>query len=136
MTTGTTRRTLLVTGAAVLLAGCGGNDGGGSGDGTESPTAAEGEELAKTEDIPVGGGKVFGDRKVVVTQPEEGDFKGFSAVCTHQACTVADVSDDTINCACHGSRFSITDGSVTAGPATKALPEERITVTGNSIRRA
>lgn len=134
MTTGSTRRTVLVTGSAVLLAGCGGDGGGGGGDGEESP--AEKDELARTDDIPVGGGKVFGDEKVVVTQPEEGDFKAFSAVCPHQGCTVASVSGGTIDCACHGSRFSITDGSVTKGPARKGLDEERITVDGNSIRRA
>ena len=39
-------------------------------------------------EIPVGGGKVFEALKVVVTQPTAGDFKAFSAVCTHQACTV------------------------------------------------
>ncbi|GGZ06506.1 iron-sulfur protein [Streptomyces poonensis] len=120
---GSTRRTVLVTGAAVLLTGCGG---GGDQD--------EDGELARTEDIPVGGGKVFGERKVVVTQPGKGDFKAFSAICTHQNCTVSTVSDGTIDCACHGSRFSIEDGSVTAGPATRALPGKKITVTGNSIR--
>ncbi|WP_320779082.1 Rieske (2Fe-2S) protein [Streptomyces sp. CRN 30] len=132
MTLDATRRTVLVTtGAAVLLAGCGGD--GGGGDGGESP-AGDGE-LARTDDIPVGGGKVLGDEKVVVTQPEEGDFRAFSAVCPHQGCTVAAVSDGTIDCACHGSRFSITDGSVTTGPATEGLAEERITVDGNTIRR-
>ncbi|GAA2262495.1 hypothetical protein GCM10010145_28590 [Streptomyces ruber] len=129
MTTGSTRRTVLVTGAAVLLAGCGGDGDGGGG---ESP--AESEELARTDDVPVGGGKILGERKVVVTQPEEGDFKAFSAVCTHQGCTVTGVSGGAITCGCHGSRFSATDGSVTAGPATRALPEEKITVTGHSIR--
>ena len=48
----------------------------------------------------------------MVTQPTEGDFKGFSAVCTHQGCLVANVDGGTINCTCHGSQFSIEDGSV------------------------
>jgi Rieske Fe-S protein len=144
----TSRRTVLavgVAGAAALVAGCG--DGGGGEDpatrppdatptepGQDSP-APGGEELAKTADIPVGGGKVFADKKIVVTQPESGDFKAFSAVCTHQGCTVANVSDGTINCLCHGSKFGLTDASVEAGPATKPLPAERITVSGNSIRQ-
>ncbi|WP_055693492.1 Rieske (2Fe-2S) protein, partial [Streptomyces prasinopilosus] len=95
-----------------------------------------GRELAATDDIPVGGGVVFREEKVVVTQPERGDFKAFSAVCTHRNCLVASVSDGTVDCACHGSRFRITDGSVERGPATRALPAERITVEGNSIRLA
>ncbi|CAM5742100.1 hypothetical protein SHIRM173S_00118 [Streptomyces hirsutus] len=76
------------------------------------------------------------DEKVVVTQPEQGDFKAFSAICAHRNCLVASVSDGTVDCACHGSRFRITDGSVERGPATGALPAERITVEGNSIRPA
>jgi Rieske Fe-S protein len=71
-----------------------------------------------------------------VTQPEQGTFKAFSAVCTHQNCLVSQVRDGTIDCACHGSRFSITDGSVEQGPATRPLPEERIAVEGNSVRLA
>ncbi|KOV22032.1 Rieske (2Fe-2S) protein [Streptomyces sp. XY152] len=140
----TTRRTvLLTTGAAALAAGCGsdggtggeGRDGGEGGEGGASPDAA-GQELISTADVPVGGGTVLGDGKIVVTQPEKGDFKAFSAVCPHQGCVVTDVADGTVNCACHGSRFRITDGSVERGPATLPLPEERITVEGNSIRRA
>ena len=83
--------------------------------------------------IPVGGGKIFADQKVVVTQPTSGDFKAFSAVCTHQACLVSDVADGTINCACHGSEFDITTGAVKKGPATKALPEKSVTVSGDGI---
>lgn len=144
MTMGSTRRTVLATGAAgtaALLVGCG-EYGGDDKDSQEetSPedtgTGGAAEELAKTADIPVGGGKIFKDRKVVVTQPEEGDFKAFSAVCTHAGCIVSSVSDETIDCACHGSRFKITDGAVAKGPATEPLPAEEIEVAGNSIQLA
>ncbi|MEV6173560.1 Rieske (2Fe-2S) protein [Streptomyces sp. NPDC051954] len=134
MTPDPTRRTvLLATGAAALLVGCSesGDEGGSS---TES--ASPGQELAKTSDIPVGGGTIFKDEKVVVTQPKEGDFKAFSNICTHQQCPVASVSGGTINCNCHGSKFSIEDGSVAHPPATKPLPAKQITVDGNSIRLA
>ncbi|MGW0704393.1 Rieske (2Fe-2S) protein [Streptomyces sp. NPDC002643] len=143
MTMGSTRRTVLATGAAgtaALLVGCGEyGDNGDDNDGTtvEEQTPGDGGQvLARTADIPVGGGTIFKDQKVVVTQPEQGDFKAFSAVCTHQGCIVAKVSDETINCACHGSRFTITDGAVERGPATRPLPAEEITVSGNSIRLA
>lgn len=72
----------------------------------------------------------------MVTQPERGRFKAFSAICTHQQCLVSEVADGTINCPCHGSRFRVADGSVAHGPATRPLPEERITVDGNTVRRA
>ncbi|WP_405919222.1 Rieske (2Fe-2S) protein [Streptomyces longwoodensis] len=135
------RTVLLATGAAALAAGCGGGSGGdgssgGSSEGTPSAGASRGRELARTSEIPVGGGKVFADRKVVVTQPDRGEFKAFSAICTHQGCTVATVADGTINCPCHGSEFRITDGSVAGGPATRPLPAERITVQGDSIELA
>ena len=83
--------------------------------------------------IPVGGGKVLSDQKVVVTQPTSGEFKAFSAVCTHQACLVTDVADGVINCACHGSQFDITTGAVKQGPATKPLPEKSVSVDGDGL---
>ncbi|MFB6705998.1 Rieske (2Fe-2S) protein [Streptomyces sp. NPDC056333] len=93
-----------------------------------------GEVLGTASDIPVGGGKVFEEQEVVVTQPKEGEFKGFSAVCTHKGCIVVAVSDGTINCPCHGSRYSIADAAIVAGPAPQPLPVEGITVTGGTIR--
>jgi Rieske Fe-S protein len=135
MTHSATRRTVLLTSAATALttAACGGgDDDGDSSSASGSPSAAP--DLAQTGDIPVGGGKVFKERKVVVTQPAKDDFKAFSAVCTHQGCVVADVSGGTINCACHGSRFAIADGAVKQGPATEPLPAEQITVEGNTVR--
>ena len=68
------------------------------------------EGLTSTSDIEVGGGAIFADDEVVITQPSEGEFKAFSAVCTHQGCLVSSVSDGTINCDCHGSKFSIETG--------------------------
>lgn len=92
--------------------------------------------LADTSDIPEGGGKVFEKQKIVVTQPTAGEFKAFTAVCTHQGCTVASVSNQTINCPCHGSKFNITDGSVANGPASDPLEEKKIKVDGDKIRLA
>ncbi|MEV6356463.1 Rieske (2Fe-2S) protein [Streptomyces hydrogenans] len=157
MTSRTTpRRTVLLATAALTTAtaatttGCGSDDGGGDG-GTESsapasaeptgtptsaPGTAGGTPLASTSEIPVGGGTVFADRKVVVTQPKEGEFKAFSAVCTHQGCLVNKVADGTIDCPCHGSKYSITDGAVKAGPAPRPLPAEEITVSGETITLA
>ncbi|MEV7795750.1 Rieske (2Fe-2S) protein [Streptomyces sp. NPDC087512] len=126
------RTVLLTTGAVALVAGCGG----GGGTTGSSSGAAPGRELTRTEDVPVGGGRVLAEEGIVVTQPEPGEFKAFSAVCTHQGCTVTDVSGGTINCVCHDSRFRIADGAVERGPATGPLPERPITVEGNSVRPA
>ncbi|MER5888462.1 Rieske (2Fe-2S) protein [Streptomyces sp. NPDC001941] len=94
----------------------------------------KGKVLARTADIPEGGGKVVGG--VVVTQPRAGEYKAFSATCTHQGCTVKDVAGGTINCPCHGSKFDPADGSVKAGPASTPLPAAPITVEGGSIKLA
>ena len=89
--------------------------------------------LATTSEIPVGSGKIFTAEKVVVTQPTSGDFKAFSAVCTHMGCIVSQISNGTIDCPCHGSQYSIKDGAVVAGPAPSPLPAEPIKLSGTSI---
>jgi Rieske Fe-S protein len=89
--------------------------------------------LSGTSAIPVGGGKIFAAQLVVVTQPSAGQFKAFSATCTHMGCTVNQIANGRIDCPCHGSEYSITDGAVLAGPAPKPLPAKRIKVTGDSI---
>lgn len=148
----TPRRTVLAAGAggaAALVTGCSkyGDEGGGSASdrstsaapdtgGTNEPpkgSAPAGEKLAQTSAIPVGGGKIFDAQKVVVTQPTSGEFKAFSAVCTHQGCLVDKVSDGTIDCPCHGSKFSVESAEVVDGPAPRPLPPKQITVSGDSI---
>jgi Rieske Fe-S protein len=152
-----TRRTVVAgvgaAGLAAALVACGdSNSTSGSGTVTTPPTeggsassssAADGTggasgsaALAKTSDIPEGGGKVFSDQKIVVTQPTSGEFKAFSAVCTHQGCLVNAVADGTINCPCHGSKFKIADGSVATGPATQPLAAADIKVSGDSVTLA
>jgi Rieske Fe-S protein len=89
--------------------------------------------LATTSDIPVGGGRIFPDFRLVVTQPTAGDLKAFTAICTHDGCLLNAVAKATINCPCHGSRFAIADGAVVHGPAMRALTPRTITIQGDSI---
>jgi Rieske Fe-S protein len=88
-----------------------------------------------TTDIPVGGGKIFVDRDVVITQPTAGKFVAFSATCTHQGCSVSTITD-TVNCPCHGSTFALADGAVVNGPATSPLAKKTIKVAGGQITLA
>ncbi|EON23830.1 MULTISPECIES: Rieske (2Fe-2S) protein [Nocardioides] len=153
MTTGLNRRNVLggATAAAIglpVLAACGSDEPDSATDptsstpsGSERPTTGDGAEsgaaaLAATGDIPVGGCAVFSEHKIVVTQPTEGDFKAFTSVCTHQGCTVSASTDGVIPCGCHGSEFSIEDGSVLQGPATSPLSEVEISVDGDTITLA
>ena len=149
------RRTVLAcagAACAAVLAGCArynSNSGGVAGaqpaQSSSSPAAPAGSGaaphtgppvLASTADIPVGGGKILADKKIVITQPQSGAFHAFSAVCTHAGCTVGSVSGGTINCPCHGSRFNISTGAVVNGPAASPLPAVSIKVQGTSIVQA
>jgi Rieske Fe-S protein len=112
--------------SAPAAAGSGGSGGGVGG----------GAALAKTSDVPVGGGTILTDKKIVITQPQSGTFHAFTAVCTHAGCTVGSVSSGTINCPCHGSRFNINNGSVVNGPAASPLAPINIKVQGTSILQA
>jgi Rieske Fe-S protein len=89
--------------------------------------------LAATSQVPDGGGKIIDGKHIVITQPESGSFRAFSAICTHEGCIVSSVSKGTINCPCHGSKFSIKDGSVVNGPAPSPLASIAIKVEGTSI---
>jgi nitrite reductase/ring-hydroxylating ferredoxin subunit len=123
------RRAVIAGACAAMVAGC--TSTGGAAPGGTGSTAAT--ALTKTASVPVGGGQILTTEKVVVTQPTAGSFKAFTAVCTHQGCIVGSVFDGTINCPCHGSRFSIKNGSVVNGPATRPLAAIPIKVEGASI---
>jgi Rieske Fe-S protein len=136
---GTTRRALLLgagaIGAAGVLAGCGSSsptttNPGNGGNGGGAPASPQ---PVKVSDVPVGGGAIFADQNFVVTQPIAGQFKAFSATCTHQQCLVSRIQGDKIICPCHGSQYNIADGSVAVGPATRPLPARTATVTGDTI---
>jgi nitrite reductase/ring-hydroxylating ferredoxin subunit len=140
------RRTLLAglgaAGLAAALTACGGSDDSSSGssdtssDASSGSSAGGGAVLAKTTDIPEGGGKVFADQSVVVTQPTAGEFKAFSTVCPHQKQRVNSVENGVITCPAHGSQFSVADGGVKKGPATSGLTAAEIKVSGDSITLA
>jgi Rieske Fe-S protein len=138
------RRTVVAglgaAGLAAALTACGSEDeASGSSTGQSAGAGAgagAGAALAKTSEIPEGGGKVFSDEKVVVSQPTAGDYKAFSTICTHQKCPMTDLKGDVLSCSCHGSQFSVTDGSVKKGPATEPLAAKQVTVEGDSIKLA
>jgi Rieske Fe-S protein len=150
---GLTRRRILVSAAGVgalslagpVLVACGSDDGGTtpstedtsrapSGDQTTGTGTGTGEDaIATTDQVPQGGGLILTDQKIVITQPESGEFKAFTAVCTHQGCTVGSVKDNVIMCPCHGSQYDAATGEVINGPAPKGLAEKTITVEGDQI---
>lgn len=126
------RRTVLQTGCALAalagVAGC-------------TTPAERTKEAAKSappaqvdvSDIPVGGGVVLNDAAYVVTQPEKGTYKAFNKICTHQGCPVGRVEERKIVCLCHGSQFSIQNGSVEQGPAEQPLTEIPTRLEGTTL---
>jgi Rieske Fe-S protein len=116
---------LVGLGGAVGLTGCGGGD--------EGPPSLSGKELAKAADVPVGGATLNRDLKVIISQPSAGVYKAFTAVCTHQGCTVGAPAEGKAVCPCHGSAFKTADGSVLKGPAAAPLTEYPVKVTNGAV---
>lgn len=128
------RRGVLTGAGALGLVAVGGCAGGGGGARKPAlPDAIKGKVIARTSEIPVGGGKIISAHKIVVTQPTKGTYKAFTAVCTHQGCTVGEITGGVIQCPCHGSEFSVADGSVKQGPADAPLASYKVTVKGDGI---
>ncbi|RFU42474.1 hypothetical protein DZF91_06425 [Actinomadura logoneensis] len=142
------RRGLLLGAGAVGVAGLTAACGGGSGSDEAKPSSAPssapndgglvessggGVVLGSAADVPVGGGKVYKDRKIVVTQPKAGEYHAFTAVCTHRGCTVGAVVSGLITCPCHGSAFHIETGTVARPPAARALVEQAIKIADGKI---
>lgn len=143
---GLTRRSVLQGAAGVgvigvagtVLAACGGDEPTTTPTGGASTPAATGGgasgSIAGTADVPVSGGLVLeSPDAIVITQPVEGEFKAFSAICTHQQCPVGTVTNNVIMCPCHGSTYDATTGEPTGGPAPSALSPIEITVDGDQI---
>ena len=137
---GVRRRTVLagagVAAGAFVLAGCSSgvddaapsDSGAGSGNSAEAP-------LAQLADIPVGGAvsaKGSDGKPILVAQPEEGTAVAFSAICTHQGCTVAP-GDEELVCPCHGSAYDAASGEVRRGPATRALSEVPVHIEAGAV---
>lgn len=113
-------------------------NGGGQNGSAEGSAAKKGAKLTGTvlgaaSEVPVGGGKIYTAAKVVVTQPARGQYKAFSAVCTHVGCIMSEVANGTIDCPCHGGQFKITNGAVVAGPPPSPLPARRVKVVNGQV---
>jgi nitrite reductase/ring-hydroxylating ferredoxin subunit len=135
--------------AALLLAACGGDPPSGTQGGTDGGDTTGGENgdggqvvepgqvLASADDVPVGGALAVtvGGAQLLVTQPEEGTFAAFSAICTHERCTVGPGEGELL-CPCHASRYDLATGEVLGGPAPSPLPEVSVTVEGGDVTSA
>jgi Rieske Fe-S protein len=125
----------------------GGAGGGGGGsvksagkktDGGTEKGAAGGQAIAQASEVAPGSAVKFKDsgNPAVLIHLQSGDFVAYSAVCTHQQCTVA-YDNGLLACPCHGSVFDPTNGAeVVNGPAQLPLPEIPVEVRGGEVFRA
>ncbi|MBT2386852.1 Rieske (2Fe-2S) protein [Streptomyces sp. ISL-11] len=128
------RRTVLCGAVLAGAAGLGATacaSGKGTPKGPATPTAPV--DLGAPGEVPVGGARLYREQRLVVSQPAPGEYKAFSAVCTHAGCVVDKVEDGKISCACHGSKFDATTGKVLQGPASVALPAVPVKAAGGKL---
>lgn len=137
MNSSVSRRAVLAAGAAGLggaaLAAC--HPGGGAGSGSTAPTAPADQKLVALKDVPVGSAvsaELPDGSAVIVAQPTAGTVACFSAICTHQGCTVAPAGNE-LQCPCHGSRYSAATGAVLQGPAARPLAQVPVHVAGGEV---
>lgn len=132
-TRGISRRSVVAgagLGAAALgLSACGSSEDSSQNQLTDDKGPTEPTDMIAAAEVPVGGvvKATSGKLSVMVAQPEEGKFKAYSTVCTHQGCQL-NVQGKIMACPCHASQFDIKDGSVIGGPAPSALPEYKAEV--------
>lgn len=99
---------------------------------TTTPPGPDAEVVAAVADVPVGGAVMLESERLVLTQPSEGDFHAFVAICTHQGCNLAGVEGDRIVCMCHGSKFAL-DGTAVEGPAKRPLKSRPVAARGADL---
>lgn len=129
-------------GASSSGGGSGGGNSGGSDSGSKKSSGGDakagGKAIASESEVAPGSAITFEDsgNPAVLVHLDNGDFVAYSAVCTHQGCTVA-YKEDNLVCPCHGSTFDpAKDASVVTGPATRPLPEIPVKVEGGEVVRA
>ncbi|WP_189537388.1 Rieske (2Fe-2S) protein [Streptomyces roseolilacinus] len=93
---------------------------------TPTPTAPV--DLGAATEVPVGGARLYREQRLLVHRPAPGEYKAFSAQCTHAGCVLDRIEENEGNCPCHRSRFDVTTGRVLKGPATVPLPEVPVVV--------
>ena len=123
----------------------GGNSGGGYSGGSKAASSstsggeakAGGAAIAGESEVAPGSAVSFKDsgNPAVLVHLKNGDFVAYSAVCTHQGCTVK-YKGGQLACPCHGSVFDPAKGAeVVAGPAPSPLPEIPVKVQGGEVVR-
>lgn len=92
-------------------------------------------KAGKVKDIERDSGMIvrFGNKPVILVHSAGGEFRAFSATCTHLDCTVQYRKDlGVIWCACHNGKYDLTGHNI-AGPPPRPLDEYRVLVQGEDV---
>ncbi len=98
-------------------------------------SAASSVTAAKVSELKPNSGKIFrfGSKPGILIQTPAGEYRAFSAVCTHLDCTVQYRSDEKlIWCACHNGRYDLTGKNI-SGPPPRPLEAFTVNVRGDEI---
>ena len=90
---------------------------------------------AKVSEIKPNEGRIFkfGSKPGLLVATPSGEYRAFSAICTHLDCTVQYRPDEKlIWCACHNGRYDLTGRNV-SGPPPRPLEEFKVNVRGDEI---
>ncbi len=90
---------------------------------------------AKLSEVPVNSGKIFkfGNKPGILVHTSSGEFKAFSAVCTHLECIVQYRTETKqIWCACHNGQYNL-NGKNIGGPPPRPLEEFKVNVRGDDV---
>ena len=89
----------------------------------------------RVDDLPPNSGKIFkfGDEPGLLVRTVEGEWRAFSARCTHLNCTVQyEPGVRLITCACHNGQFDL-NGKNIGGPPPKPLQAYTVNRRGDEI---
>lgn len=102
----------------------------------EQTAASAGSVVAGTvAEFPPNSGKIirYGNRPAIVIHLPSGEFRAFSAVCTHLQCTVQYRPDrEQIWCACHNGTFDLTGRNI-SGPPPRPLDAFDVALRGDQV---
>ncbi|MDQ1745444.1 MAG: hypothetical protein QOE23_3783 [Pseudonocardiales bacterium] len=93
-----------------------------------------GKALAKLSDIKVGeaiSAKGADGADIIITRPTATTVAAYSAICTHQGCTVKPAGKE-LDCPCHGSVYDL-KGAVLNGPAQRPLSPVQVSLSGDDV---
>jgi len=91
---------------------------------------------ARINEIPVNSAKIvkLGNKPLILVHTETGEYKAFSATCTHLGCVIEYRGDKGgyFHCNCHGGEYDLSGKNI-SGPPPKPLTPYSVSIKDQSI---